>query len=83
MSSWIGYHPLYVDEGSLKALGLDDRQVLAVLYIKKEDSITLSKYKELAPDVSDKTLFRDLRDLVDRDIIRPVGEKKGRRYELK
>lgn len=77
------FHKHLLDEESLKGLGLNDRQVLAVLQIREEGIITLSKYKELAPEVSEKTLYRDLKDLVERDIIRPVGEKKGRLYELK
>ncbi|NOQ54700.1 MAG: transcriptional regulator [Thermoplasmata archaeon] len=72
------YHEEY-----LRGMGLNERQILAVLKIRKEGSITLSKFKELVPEVSEKTLYRDLRDLVDRDIIRPEGEKKGRRYEFK
>lgn len=70
-------------EDHLKKIGLNDRQIKAVLHLKDADSINLSSYRELEPDTSKKTLYRDLKDLVDRDIIIPIGEKKGRVYKLK
>ncbi len=77
------FHKDIYHADNLRATGLNERQILAMLMIRKEGNITLSKYKGLVPKVSDKTLYRDLQDLVDRDIIRPIGEKKGRSYELK
>ena len=43
----------------------------------------LSSFRNLVPGVSEKTLYRDLQDLVKKDILIEVGAKKGRRYELK
>lgn len=77
------FHKDIYHEEHLRGMGLNERQVLAMLKIRKEGTITLSKYKDLVPGVGQKTLYRDLQDLVDRDIIKPVGEKKGRRYELR
>ena len=76
------FHQDIYNEEHLRGMGLNERQVLAMLKIRKEGTITLSNYRDLVPGVSEKTLYRDQQDLVGRDIIRPVGEKKGRRYEL-
>ena len=77
---------LYKDqwtEENLRKMDLNDRQIKAVMYMKKEGTINLSSYKELVQDVNEKTLYRDLINLVDRGTIRSIGEKKGRKYVLK
>ena len=48
----------------------------------KNKIINLSSYKALIKNVSEKTLYRDLQDLVDKNILKEIGEKKGRKYEL-
>lgn len=72
---------IYTEE-YLKGLGFNERQIKAVTYVKGERSINLSSFKRIVPDVSTKTLYRDLQDLVSKGILREVGEKKGRKYEL-
>lgn len=70
-------------EENLREIGLNDRQIKAVMYLKKEGAINLSSYRELVPDVHEKTLYRDLINLVNRGTLKSVGEKKGRKYILK
>lgn len=72
---------IYTEE-YLRNLGLNERQIKAVMVVKKEKSITLSFFKNLVRDFSEKTLYRDLQDLVNKGILKEVGEKKGRKYEL-
>ena len=72
---------IYTEE-YLRKLGLNDRQIKAVDHIKKNKIINLSSYKVLIKNVSEKTLYRDLQDLVDKNILKEIGEKKGRKYEL-
>ena len=43
----------------------------------------MSAFKALTSEVAEKTLYRDLRDLVNKKVLKQVGEKKGRKYELK
>ena len=69
-------------EANLKKLGLNDRQIKAIYHIKENKIINLSSYKALIKNVSEKTLYRDLQDLVDKNILKEIGEKKGRKYEL-
>jgi len=69
-------------EEMLKKLGLNERQIKAMFYISSHGSISIKEYLKLVPEKSRGTLGRDLSDLVDRKLIKPVGAKKTRRYEM-
>ncbi|MEA1939914.1 MAG: ATP-binding protein [Candidatus Caldatribacteriota bacterium] len=69
-------------EENLKKLGLNERQIKAVMYVKEKSSINLSSFKTIVSEVSEKTLYRDLQGLVNKGILKELGEKKGRKYEL-
>lgn len=69
-------------EEYLHKLGLNERQIKAVRYVKEKGSITISSFKTIAPGVSEKTLYRDLQELINKRVLKEFGEKKGRRYEL-
>lgn len=58
----------------LKSLDLNDRQVKAVLYVKKKGKITNSEYQNLS-DVSRETATRDLKELIDKKLLNPSGQK--------
>jgi len=73
---------IYTEE-YLRSLGLNERQMAAVMYVKERRSINMSAFKALTLEVAEKTLYRDLRDLVNKKVLKQVGEKKGRKYELK
>jgi len=53
-----------------------------VMYVKGKNSINLSSFKAIVSGVSEKTLYRDLQELVSKGILKEIGEKKGRKYEL-
>ena len=72
----------YYTEERLKEMGLNDRQIKAVMYVKENRSINLSSFKTVVQKMSEKTLYRDLQDLVAKGILKEVGKKKGRKYEL-
>ena len=69
-------------EDILKKTGLNERQIIALRYIKKHGSINLSDLKRLIQSVTEKTLYRDLQGLVNKEILIEIGEKKGRNYKL-
>jgi len=69
---------LYTDE-RLLALGLSDRQVKAVRYVKEHGTITNKEYRELE-GVTDRTALRDLKELCDRKIFKKE-DKKGKATE--
>lgn len=66
-----------------RKLDLNERQVRAVKYVAEMGKINISGFKSLAQMVSDKTLYRDLQDLVEKEILKGIGEKKGRFYVLR
>jgi len=72
---------IYTEE-YLRKLGLKERQIKAVMYVKEKKSINLSFFKTIVSEVSEKTLYRDLQELVSKGILKELGEKKGRKYEL-
>lgn len=67
----------------LRAIGLNERQVQAVLYVKQRGRISNQAHQELV-GVSKRTASRDLNDLVQRGIFERVGGTgKGTYYLLK
>lgn len=68
-------------EDQLKKIGLNERQIEAIIYTKKYGKITNSDYQKLC-NVSERTALRDLDDLINRDVFKKKGEKKGTYYEL-
>jgi predicted HTH transcriptional regulator len=69
-------------ESSLSKLGLNERQLRAVRLAKEKGSISLTDFKVIYPAMTERTLSRDLLVLVSKKILKPKGEKKGRRYGL-
>jgi ATP-dependent DNA helicase RecG len=62
------------NEKNLKSLNLNDRQIKAVLYLKKKGKINNSDYQNLNI-VSRETATRDLKELIERKLIKPSGQK--------
>ena len=69
-------------EDLLRDLGLNDRQIKAMTYLSEKGSITTDEYSKIVPKISFGTLRRDLSDLVEKGVVKKVGPKKTRRYEL-
>ena len=72
---------IYTEE-YLRGMGLNERQIKAVMYVKETGEINLSSFKSLVTGVSEKTLYRDLQDLVSKGVLKQIGEKKWRKYKL-
>jgi ATP-dependent DNA helicase RecG len=64
-------------------MGLNERQILALGYLADNGRITNAEYQNLCSDVSPESLRRDLADLVKRDILLRIGEKRATFYILK
>lgn len=70
-------------EEKLKKLGFNSRQIKAVQFIKKNGQISNKEYQELN-DVTKKTATRDLKKLVENDILISSGVSgAGSYYTLK
>ena len=64
---------IYNDE-YFTGLGLNERQIKAVLYVKEKGKITNSDYQEIN-EIAERTASRDLADLVSKKIIINSGLK--------
>lgn len=73
--------PPLVSERPAWAEGLHERQVEAMLYVGEHGRISNREYQDLY-GVSRETAKRDLRDLVDRGLLTPVGRGRGLCYVL-
>ncbi len=71
------------NEENLRKLGLNERQVKAVLYVKDNRKITNKEYQKLNK-VSKRTATRDFENLIKKDIIIQIGiTGRGTEYALK
>lgn len=71
------------NEPYLQSLGLNDRQITAILYTKENGKITNGEYQEIN-ETSNRTASRDLTELVERGIFESSGSKgAGPFYSLK
>jgi ATP-dependent DNA helicase RecG len=67
----------------LRAMGLSDRQIQAVLYVKEHGQITNTDYQGIAR-VSKPTATRDLEELVSKGVLEKLGiTGRGVRYVLR
>lgn len=64
-------------------LGLNERQEAALAYLVDKGRITNREFQQLCPDVSSETIRRDLADLVGKDLLLKIGEKRATYYILK
>ncbi len=70
-------------EEYLREIGLNERQIKAVFYVKEKGKITNKEYRKMC-NTSERTATRDLTDLVVRDILEQIGiTGKGTSYTLK
>ena len=63
-------------------LGLNDRQMKAVSFVKEKGKISNKEYQEIN-ETSDRTALRDLDNLIELNVFVKEGEKKGTTYKLK
>jgi len=62
---------------------LNERQVQALAWVRTKGRITNSDFQELVPEVSPETIRRDLADLVEKNLLLRIGEKRATYYILK
>ncbi len=71
----------WITDDVIAKLGLNDRQLQTVAYVKRTGRIVNSEYQQLT-GVGRKTAARDLDALVDKAVLLRVGEKRGSHYVL-
>jgi len=65
-----------------RQIALSDRQIRLVEYMERHGGIAMSEARDLISQVSEDTILRDLRDLVDKKLILKKGSTKGTKYYL-
>ncbi len=68
-------------DDQLQKMGLNDRQIEAVRYVKENGNISNRIYRDMF-DITEKTAFRDFEKLTKLNLLRKEGEKKGTIYLL-
>lgn len=66
----------------LRAMGLNERQIQIMAFLRGRPGASTGELHRLFPQVTVKTIQRDLQALVDKGLVNAEGEKKGRRYVL-
>lgn len=72
-----------LDLSEWRRMGLNERQIAALVHLVEQRRITNRDLQDLSPDVSAETLRRDLADLVERGLLLRIGDKRGAYYILK
>ncbi len=65
-----------------KQYHLSDRQKLAIEYIAKYGGITIQQFENICPDVTRRTLQRELKELTDKNILITTGATSNLIYEM-
>ncbi|MCD6461921.1 MAG: transcriptional regulator, partial [Thermoplasmata archaeon] len=71
---------IYTEE-QLKKMGLNERQIKGVLYVKERGEITNREYRTMF-DVTDRTALSDLEGLCERKILTRMGSGRSTKYVL-
>lgn len=69
-------------EDYLRNLGLNDRQIKAVMYVKEHEKISNKEYRDIA-GLSDEGARLDLNDLVEKEILLLRGKGRSSHYILR
>ena len=71
-----------ITEEYLTSLGLNERQIRVVGYVREKGKITNKEFRNMFPEISAETARLDLNGLVRKKILDRKGQKKGVFYEL-
>ena len=63
-------------------MGLNEKQIKAIMYVKERRKITNKEYQEINA-VSNKTAYIELSDLVKKEILVNIGSGRTLAYTLK
>jgi ATP-dependent DNA helicase RecG len=78
---WVIFRKDILTEEYLSSLGLNERQIKVVLFVKEKGSITNREYRQLT-EFSDESARKDMSELVDQGVLRSEGKGRGVRYVL-
>jgi len=64
-------------------IALSERQVALMEIMHIKEKLTMKEAREVLPQVSDDTILRDFRGLIDKRLIKKKGKTKGASYVLR
>ena len=76
---WVVFRKDLFNVEDLRAIGLNERQINAVMYVKEKGKITNKEYQEINK-TSERTALRDLKALLEQGLIVRIGELKSTCY---
>lgn len=65
-----------------KQVALSERQMALLSVVQMRESLGMTEARQVLPSVSDDTILRDLKTLVEKKLIKKKGKTKGARYVL-
>lgn len=65
-----------------KQIFLTERQMKLVEYIQEVGYLQNQTFKEIFPDISEDTVLRDLKELINKGLIKKIGSTKSARYVM-
>ena len=65
-----------------KQVALSERQMRLVEYVSDRGSVAMRELRDVLKMVSEDTILRDLRDLMEKGIIKKEGSTKAARYVM-
>ncbi|GHV65982.1 hypothetical protein FACS1894199_08260 [Bacteroidia bacterium] len=78
---WTIFRKDIYNKEDLSKLGLNERQIKAVLYVKEKGKITNSEY-QVINNVTEQTALRDIKALIENAIFIKAGTNKDAKYEI-
>jgi ATP-dependent DNA helicase RecG len=82
LAYWIVFRKDIYNEVDLGKLGLSERQIKAVLYVKEKGRITKNEYQKIN-EIGKSVTIEELRNLVEKQILVRIGKTgRGTYYEL-
>jgi Fic family protein len=77
----VGDAPIFKSESG-RVISLTERQIVIMEEMTVKNEMTIREIRSLLPMVSDDTILRDLKDLIDKKLIKKKGKTKGAIYLL-
>jgi len=77
----VGDTPIFKSDGG-RVISLSERQIAIMEEITLKNEMTIKEIRNVLPMVSDDTILRDLKDLIDKKLIRKKGKTKGALYVM-
>lgn len=77
----VGETPIFKTDGG-RVVSLTEREIIIMENLTIKNEMTIKEIRNLLPMVSDDTILRDLKDLMDKKMVKKKGKTKGAVYAM-